>query len=147
MKNIFLYTIVAAFTLGGAAASAQTLPPGWPFPDRTERTTKKDKRDRDERVITDRDGRVINRDGKVYRNDGNLPPGQAKKKYGSENLQKFMHRGTRKSRRTALIEPYSYENYYSRSLCTEMTTDNINTIRMESMIGKQMIDITIRKKL
>lgn len=42
---------------------------------------------RSEPVIVDRDGRVITKDGRVVGNAGNLPPGQAKKIYGSKSAK------------------------------------------------------------
>lgn len=100
MKNFFLPAIVVALTFATASTSAQTLPPGWPFPDRTdERTSEREERRRDreerrrdrddDRVILDRDGKVINRDGRIGRNDRNLPPGQAKKKYGGKSAKVY----------------------------------------------------------
>ena len=91
MKNIFLPALVVAFTIATASTSAQTLPPGWPFPDKDERTRDKDerRRDKDDRVILDRDGKVIKRDDRVSRNDRNLPPGHAKKKYGGKSAKVY----------------------------------------------------------
>ena len=91
MKNILLPALAVALMFASASVNAQTLPPGWPFPDKTdERTRDKEerRRERDERVIVDRDGKVINRDGSS-RNDRNLPPGQAKKKYGSKSARVY----------------------------------------------------------
>jgi hypothetical protein len=93
MKKIIIPALFAAFTFASTAISAQTLPPGWPFPEKNERTKEREKedrrRDRDERVARDRDGNVITRDGRVERNDRNLPPGQAKKKYGGQSAKVY----------------------------------------------------------
>lgn len=44
---------------------------------------------RDEPVVVTKDGRVISRDGRVIGNTGNLPPGQAKKVYGSKSAKVY----------------------------------------------------------
>jgi hypothetical protein len=98
MKKILLPAFFAAFTLVSAATNAQVLPPGWPFPEKNDTKTKEERRrekddrvvrDRDGNVIRDRDGNVILKDDRTYRNDGNLPPGQAKKKYGSKSAKVY----------------------------------------------------------
>ena len=78
MKNIFLIAVVAVLTLSNSVTNAQILPTGLPFP--TEKNERK--RDRDDRIKRDRDGRVIN-------NETNLPPGQAKKKYGGKSAKVY----------------------------------------------------------
>jgi hypothetical protein len=102
MKKILLPVFFAAFTLVSAATNAQTLPPGWPFPEKNERTREKEERrkDKDERVTRDRDGNVITRDRRVDRNDRNLPPGQAKKKYGSKSAKVYAPGQRKKVERT-----------------------------------------------
>jgi hypothetical protein len=86
MKNIFLIAVVAALVFSNSVIHAQILPTGLPFPtDKNER-----KRDRDDRIERDRDGRVIN-------NERNLPPGQAKKVYGEKSAKVYAP-GQRKKR-------------------------------------------------
>jgi hypothetical protein len=50
---------------------------------------------RNDEVIVTKDGRVIDRNGRVVGTARNLPPGQAKKLYGSKSARDYAHEGRR----------------------------------------------------
>lgn len=81
MKNIFIL-LVAATTIF-TSCSRQTYPDSTPYPSPTPRN------DPNEPVIVDQQGRVITRDGRIIGNAGNMPPGQAKKVYGSKSAKVY----------------------------------------------------------
>lgn len=85
MKKLLLSCVVSACLLAGCSTNSYPgnptpYPPSqpYPYPER-----------RNEPVVVTKDGRVISRDGRVIGNTGNLPPGQAKKVYGSKSARVY----------------------------------------------------------
>ncbi len=89
MKNLLLLSVVAASLLAGCSrnsypGSPNPYPSPQPYPYPAPQPSP-----RDEPVVVTKDGRVISRDGKVIDHAGNLPPGQAKKVYGSKSARVY----------------------------------------------------------
>lgn len=88
MKKLLLLSVVAASLLVGCSRNSYPgttpYPSPQPYPYPAPQPSP-----RDEPVIVTKDGKVISRDGRVVGHTGNLPPGQAKKVYGSKSAKVY----------------------------------------------------------
>jgi hypothetical protein len=87
MKKLLLLSVIIGSLLAGCSRNSYPgtptpypSPQPYPYPQPAPR---------DEPVVVTKDGRVISRDGRVIGNTGNLPPGQAKKVYGSKSAKVY----------------------------------------------------------
>ncbi|MDB5247806.1 MAG: hypothetical protein JWQ40_2200 [Segetibacter sp.] len=81
MKNLLGLIVISALAVL-TGCSNQSYPGSSPYP--TYPST-----GRNDDVIVTRDGTVIDRNGRVIGNTRNMPPGQAKKIYGSKSAKRY----------------------------------------------------------
>ena len=103
LLTILAIATVAAFT----SCSSNSYPNRNPYPNYPSNGG------RNEPVIVTRDGTVIDRNGRVVGNTRNMPPGQAKKIYGSKSAKAYAP-GQRKKAGRDYVENRD-KHYNSRS--------------------------------
>lgn len=81
MKRPLLLLLIAATTVL-ISCSSNSYPGSTPYPSTG---------GRNEQVVILKDGRIIDRNGRVIGNTRNLPPGQAKKIYGSRSARDYSY--------------------------------------------------------
>lgn len=121
MKKLLLSSVIAASLLAGCSRNSYPetrYPSPQPYPYPAPQPSP-----RDEPVVVTKDGRVISADGRVIGNAGNLPPGQAKKVYGSKSAKVYAP-GQRKKQgnvynnfppsRIQLDDRYAQQDNYGR---------------------------------
>ena len=92
MKKYILPALAVVIFLASCSSTKYPTDPNtYPYPDGRSypRQGPYPKSNPNEPVVVDRQGRVITRDGRVIGNTRNLPPGQAKKIYGSKSAKVY----------------------------------------------------------